>query len=206
MSWTSVMGLTLMLMGAAAAEARTALWLHIKVHDAGEGSRVSINLPLSVVEAARPLIPEEARTAGRLRVDDRDLSVEDLRRIWREVRRQPEGSYLTIDEPQGNVRVARSGGYLLIQAAGGTERPGRPGAPGEPGSDIGRRHHGREGEHVEVRIPEPVVDALLAGGGDRFDLAGAIAALAASGEGELVTVNGDHETVRMWVDAEAEGR
>jgi hypothetical protein len=209
MSWTSVMGLTLMLMGAAAAEARTALWLHIKVHDAGEGSRVNINLPLSVVEAATPLIPEEARTAGRLRVDDRDLSVADLRRIWREVRRQPEGTYVTVDEPQGMVRVARSGGYLLIQAAGGPDLPGRQDRqdrPGAPGSNDGRRHHGRPGEHVEVRIPAPVVDALLAGAGDRFDLAGAIAALAASGEGELVTVNGAHETVRMWVDADAEGR
>jgi hypothetical protein len=199
MSWTSVMGLTLMLMGAAAAEARTALWLHIKVHDSGEGSRVSINLPLSVVGAAAPLIPEEARTAGRLRVDDRDLSVEDLRRIWREVRRQPEGTYLTVDEPEGKVRVARSGGYLLIQAAGGAEA-------GRRGHDRHDLHDLRQGEHVEVRIPVPVVDALLAGGGDRFDLAGAIEALAATGEGELVTVNGDHETVRMWVDADAEGR
>lgn len=203
MSWTSVMGLTLMLMGAAAAEARTALWLHIKVHDSGEGSRVSINLPLSVVGAAAPLIPEDARTAGRLRVDDRDLSVEDLRRIWREVRRQPEGTYLTVDEPEGRVRVARSGGHLLIQAMGGPDRAGRRDSQG---AEHGRRLRTADGEHVEVRIPVPVVDALLAGGGDRFDLAGAIEALAATGEGELVTVNGDHETVRMWVDADAEGR
>src|SRR5258708_35397765 len=106
MRWTSVMGLTLMLMGAAAAEAKTALWLHIKVHD-GDGSRVSINLPLSVVEAAMPLIPDEARVAGRIRIADRDLSVQDLRRLWRARQREPEASFVPLDEPPRQVRVAR---------------------------------------------------------------------------------------------------
>jgi hypothetical protein len=191
MSWTSVMGLTLMLMGAAAAEAKTALWLHIKVHD-GDGSRVSINLPLSVVEAAMPLVPDEARVAGRIRIADRDLSVQDLRRLWRAVQREPEASFVTIDESSGKVRVARSGGYLLIQAADGADREGRP-----------RRH---QGERVEVRMPVAVVDALLSSADDHLNLAAAIEALARSGEGELVTVNGDNDTVRMWVDGAAEGR
>jgi hypothetical protein len=191
MIWNGVMGIALVLMGAAAAEAKTDLWLHIKVHDGNEDSRVTLNLPLSVVEAATPLIPEEARTAGRLRVDDHDLSVQDLRRIWREVQRQPDATFVTVDEPDGKVRVALSGGYLVIRAA-------------DHRTAIGNGRHDRE--RVEVRIPVPVVDALLQGGGDRFDLAAAIAALARTGEGELVTVNGDHETVRMWVDGAAESR
>jgi hypothetical protein len=191
MSWTTVVGMALMMMGAAAAEAKTDLWLHIKVRDAGDGSRVSVNLPLSVVEAAAPLIPEEARAAGKVRIDDRDLSIADLRRLWREVQRAPEATFLTIDESCGKVRVARSGAYLLIKAVDGT---GRDGA---------RRHHG---ERVEVRIPVAVVDALLSGGDDRLNLAGAVEALARTGEGELVTVNGDNETVRLWVDSASEGR
>jgi hypothetical protein len=192
------MGIALLLMGAAAAEAKTDLWLHIKVHDGNDDSRVSINLPLSVVQAATPLIPEDVRTAGQLRVDGHDLSVQDLRRIWREVQRQPDAAYVTVDEGHARVRVARSGGYLLIRAADreGPESGGRD-------RDSGRGHGG---QHVEVRIPVPVVDALLQGTGDRFDLAAAVAALARTGEGELVTVNGGHETVRMWVDGDAEGR
>jgi hypothetical protein len=193
MTWNSVMGIALLLMGAAAAEAKTDLWLHIKVHDGNDDSRVSINLPLSVVQAATPLIPEEARTAGQLRIDGRDLSVQDLRRIWREVQRQPDAAYVTIDEGHAKVRVARSGGYLLIRAA---DR--------DDSDESGR--HSEKGKHVVVRIPAPVVDALLQGGGDRFDLAAAVAALARTGEGELVTVNGGHETVRMWVDGNSEGR
>jgi hypothetical protein len=193
MTLNSVMGLALLLMGAAAAEAKTDLWLHIKVRDGHDDSRVSINLPLSVVEAATPLIPEEARTAGQLRVDGHDLSVQDLRRIWREVQRQPDAAYVTVDEGHTRVRVARSGGYLLIRAA-------------DRDPENGRHDRGHAGEHVEVHIPVPVVDALLQGAGDRFDLAAAVAALARTGEGELVTVNGGHETVRMWVDGDAEGR
>ncbi len=194
MTWNSVMGIALLLMGAAAAEAKTDLWLHIKVHDGNDDSRVSINLPLSVVQAATPLIPEDVRTAGQLRVDGHDLSVQDLRRIWREVQRQPDAAYVTVDEGHTRMRVARSGGYLLIRAAD------------RDGSEGGGRDRGHGGNHVEVRIPVPVVDALLQGAGDRFDLAAAVAALARTGEGELVTVNGGHETVRMWVDGDAEGR
>jgi len=198
MTWNSVMGIALLLMGAAAAEAKTDLWLHIKVHDGNDDSRVSINLPLSVVQAATPLIPEDVRTAGQLRVDGHDLSVQDLRRIWREVQRQPDAAYVTVDEGHARVRVARSGGYLLIRAA---DREGPEGSGRD--RDSGRGHGG---QHVEVRIPVPVVDALLQGAGDRFDLAAAVAALARTGEGELVTVNGAHETVRMWVDGDAAGR
>lgn len=194
MTWNSVMGIALLLMGAAAAEAKTDLWLHIKVHDGNDDSRVSINLPLSVVQAATPLIPEEARTAGQLRIDGRDLSVQDLRRIWREVQRQPDAAYVTVDEGHTKVRVARSGGYLLIRAADRNDS-----------EDSGSRHS-EDAKHVVVRIPVPVVDALLQGGGDRFDLAAAVAALARTGEGELVTVNGGRETVRMWVDGASEGR
>jgi hypothetical protein len=185
MSWKTVLGATLMILGTAVAEAKSDLWLHIKVRDGEDGGRVNINLPLSVVEAATPMIPEEARHAGRLRIDDQDLSVADLRRIWREVQRHPDATFVTVDDSNGHVRVAQSGGYLLIAAA-----------------DQGRRH----GEHVEVRIPAAVVDALLSGAGDRFDLAAALAALVKTGAGELVTVDGNHETVRMWVDSDAGSR
>lgn len=186
MSWKTVMGVTLLVLGAAVAGAETNLWLHIKVREGDDGSRVNINLPLSVVEAAAPMIPDEARHASRLRVDDHDLTVADLRRIWREVQRQPDATFITVDDASGHVRVARSGRYLLISS--------------------NEQHGSRHGDQVEVRIPAAVVDALLSGNDDRFDLHAALAALAKAGEGDLVTVNGTRETVRMWVDGDAEGR
>src|SRR5688572_13917357 len=53
----------------AASRSTDDLWLHVKVHDSNEDSRVTINLPLSVVEKAGPMIPREARTSGRIRFD-----------------------------------------------------------------------------------------------------------------------------------------
>jgi hypothetical protein len=177
------MGVALILLGTAvAAEASSDLWLHVKVRESGgDGGRVSISLPLSVVEAVAPLLPAEARTAARLRVGDQDLSVADLRRIWRQMRSAPEATFITVDDASGHVRVARQGATLVIRAA----------------------DTGPHGDRVEVRIPAAVVDALLAGNEQSLDLAGAITALARSGQGELVTVNGDNDTVRMWVDSDA---
>jgi hypothetical protein len=195
MIWKSVMGVvgwTLMVVGAAAAEATTDLWLHIRVHDAGEGSKVSINLPLAVVEAAAPLIPSDASGGGaRLRVEDQDLSVADLRRIWRQVQSQPDATFITVDDANGKLRVAWSGGFLLIRAADGASGGGKA------------KPHG---DRVEMRIPATVIDALLSGNGDSLDMGAAIRALARSGSGDLVTVNGDNETVHLWVDGNADAR
>jgi hypothetical protein len=193
-----VVGWMLMVVGAAAAETTTDLWLHIRVHDAGEGSKVSINLPLAVVEAAAPLIPEEARGGGaRLRVENQDLSVADLRRIWRQVQKQPDTTFITVDDANGKLRVARSGGFLLIRAADAGNAANSAAA-----GDRTKAH----GDKVEMRIPASVIDALLAGDGDSFDMGAAIRALAKSGSGELVTVNGDNETVHLWVDANADSK
>jgi hypothetical protein len=189
MNGRRVLGLALLAIGTAAAQASATsdLWLHIRVRDGEEGSKVSLTLPLSVVEAATPLIPDRARSCSHIRIDDRDLSVADMRKIWSELRRHPDADYVTVDgghQGNGNVRVARRGGYLVMRT----------------------RDTDRGGEQVEIKIPVAVVDALLSGGGDRFNVAAAIEALVRQGEGELVTVNGDNETVRMWVDRESESR
>ncbi len=59
---------------------------------------------------------------------------------------------------------------------------------------------------VDVKVPQAVVEALLSGEGDEIDLAAAIRALAARGEGELVTVDNKDAKVRVWVDQLAEAR
>jgi hypothetical protein len=185
MSLKTAMGIALMLLASAAAEAKDGLWLHIKVHDGSDGSRVNISLPLALVELAAPALPAEATTGARLRVGDQDLSVADLRRVWQQVRSGPDATFIAVDQAHSHLRVARRGTTLVIHAV-----------------DDG---HG-QGDHVEMRIPGAVVDALLAGNGQQLDLAGAIAALARAGEGELVTANADNDTVRLWVDSDSDGR
>lgn len=186
MNTKKIFGMTLLAaaMTASQALAGTAdLWLHVKVHE-GADSRVTINLPLSVVQKTGAFIPKDSTRSGKVRFDDEELSVAEMREIWSELQRKPDATFITVDDVESKVRVAKKGGYLHIQAS---ERRGPR-------------------EDVEIKIPVRVVNALLSGNGEEFDIAAAIDALADEGEGELVTVNGDNETVRIWIDAVSEAR
>ena len=166
------------------------LWLHVKVHEAKDDSHVTVNLPLSMVEKASSLIPADARHSGKvakIKVNGKEMDVAELRQLWDEVQKRPDATYVTVDEKDSKVRIAKRGSYLYINAQDRT---------------------GHKGGHqdVEVKIPVEVVDALLSGKDDEMNVGAAIQALARRGEGELVTVNGDEETVRIWVDAASETR
>lgn len=162
------------------------LWLHVKVHDSNEDSRVTINLPLSIIEKAGPMIPKEARTSGRIRFEDEDFTLAELREIWREVQRKPDATFVTVDDRDSKVRIAKRGSTLHVFAV-----------------DKGK---GRGKEEVEIKIPVAVINALLSGNGEELNIGAAVQALARQGAGELVTVTGDDETVRIWVDDISEAR
>ncbi|HBL29503.1 MAG TPA: hypothetical protein DD490_21935 [Acidobacteria bacterium] len=165
--------------GAFAAQNET-LWIHVHVKD-GKDSNVSINLPVSLVETMAGSISTKAGEDSQLRLNDEDISVADLRKMWNDVRRQPDATFITVDDTHSKVRVAKRGGDLIIRSQ-------------------------EKGENVEMKIPATVVDALLSAPGDQLDVAAGLRALVRHGEGELVTVNGTGETVRIWIDDSAESR
>ena len=176
-------------MGALQARAATAantddLWIHIRVLDAKDG-RVSINLPISVVEKMGNVMPSDAKGDSRLRFNDEDITVSELREIWGKLRKHRDANFITVDEADSKVRVGKVAGNLVIRAhetAGGRD------------------------EQVEMKIPGPVVDALLSSSGEQLNVGAALKALAREGEGEIVTVTGDGETVRIWIDANSESQ
>lgn len=169
----------------AAAADTDKLWVHIHVRDAKDGV-VSINLPVSVLDKMANVMPSDGKKGnGKLRFNDEEITVAELRGIWNEVRKQPDATFITVDELDSKVRVAKKGGYLLVRSHD--------------------RSHGRN-EEVEMKIPGTVVDALLSAPGEELDVTAALKALARHGEGELVTVTGEGETVRIWVDSSSEGR
>src|SRR6185295_4066739 len=128
-------------------------------------------------------ISDEARTSGRVRIHDRDYSVDELRRIWRQLEDGPDATYVTVNDQESKVRIAKRGNYLVMEA-----------------------NDRAQVEDVQARVPLSVMRALLSGHGDELDIAAAMEALAAEGAGELITVTGDDETVRIWVDAVSDGR
>src|SRR5262249_25415806 len=115
---------------------------------------------------------------GKVRVGDKDMDARELRRFWQAVKDSPDAEFVTVNAPDSKVRVAKSGGYLLIRA------------------DETKEH----GSRVDIKVPTQVIEALLSGGGDELDLKAGLEALARQGVGDLVTIEGDHDSVRMWVD------
>jgi len=97
---------------AVAREVARDLWLHINVHEA-DGGKVHVNLPISVVEKAAALLPDDARRSGRVRMGDHEMSAAQLRDLWRTVKNGPDATYVTVDEKDSKVRVAKSGRYML---------------------------------------------------------------------------------------------
>ena len=155
------------------------LWLHVKVEE-DDDTKVTVNLPMSVVGKALPMLPDEHFSAEHMHIDEMDMSIAEMRELWQEVQNTPDVTFVTVEEDDEKVRVWKEAGYLMVSVVE------------------------RDGENVEVRVPSRVVDALLSGEGDELNLVAALEALVDEGEGQLVTVTGDDENVRVWVDRIAE--
>ena len=174
-------GLALALAGSAYA---SDLWLHLNVHE-GDGGHVTLNFPLSTALGMASLVANDDHhpgRAGKVRVGDKDMDARELRRFWQAVKNSPDANFVTVDGPDGKVRIAKSGGYLVIHA------------------DDSKSHKSR----VDIKVPTSVVEALLSGGGDELNLQAGLEALSRQGEGELMTIDDEHDTVRMWVDHSSE--
>lgn len=164
--------------GSVAAQGPTA-WLHVRVEEAARKSRVSVNLPVSVVEAALQAAPEKIVSKGRVRLGHEgghDVQVADLRRAWTELKATGDAELVRVEEEDETVRIARAGGLVLIHV----DKP------------AGK-------ESVRVEVPVDVVDALLSGEGDELNIRAAFTLLQKR-RGDIVRVNDDDSTVRIWID------
>ena len=161
------------------------LWIHVKVDgNKTKEERVSINMPLSMVRNLSGMVSDGDLHQGRVRLHDHDFNVSELRRAWQEIEHGPDANFITVKDPDSDVKIAKRGDYLELRAV---DRNGKR-------------------EEVEARVPLPVVSALLSGDGDEINLDAALEELSRHGQGELLTVHSDDETVRIWIDHESEGR
>jgi hypothetical protein len=173
-------------------------WLHVRVVDDGKdgdkGETVRVNVPLALAEAILPAIKVDRLTNGKVRIDHHHKIEEiDLRAIYDAVRNSPDGEFVTVQSTRENVRVAKQGGYLLVNVTE-NERPARSTKEGEKVS-------ARAEKKVDVKVPISVVEALLSGGTNELDILAAVRALARHGDHELVSVRDGRQTVRVWVDS-----
>jgi hypothetical protein len=152
-------------------------WLHVRVEET-KGSKVSVNLPLSVIEVALKAAPEKmiGDDKFRLGLKGKDLKISDFRKIWEELKKTPDVDLVTAEERDEKVTVAKKGDLVLIRV---------------------EKASGHEEVHIEV--PSAVVDALFEGDGDNLNVRGALAQLQLR-RGDIVRVNDKDNTVRVWID------
>ena len=172
---------------AAMAAAQTGTpWLHVRVEEARKASKVRVNLPLTVVEAALKSMPEMIEEHGRLHLGKHhQLKMADLRRVWKELAAVGDAELVTVESEDENVKVMRKGDILQVFV----DKKARAGKDGK-----------EEGaEQVRVEVPVSLVDALLSSEGDEVNIQAAVAELQKR-RGDIVRVQDDDSHVRVWID------
>ena len=176
---------------AAGAVAQTGTpWIHVRVEEAKKQSKVHVNLPLSVVEAALKAAPEIVEKEGKLHIGGHhDLSLADMRRVWKELAAAGDAEIVNVESPDENVKVMRKGSVVQVLV----DNKPQAGAAAEAGKAP------KKAEQVRVEVPVSVVDALLSGEGETVNIKAAIAEIQKL-RGDIVQVHDEDTTVRIWVD------
>jgi len=99
-----------------------------------------------------------------------------MRKIWAELKKAGNAEFVTVEQKNETVRVAKDGNYVVVKV---TENK-KP--------------------KVDMRMPVSVVDALLAGTGEELDIKAALIAMQKQGVGDILTVNDRETQVRIWID------
>jgi hypothetical protein len=184
-------------------------WLHVRVVSAdNQGETVSVNIPLEVAEKILPTINKKQLHGGKVTIDKLDSDGVDVRALLEAVRTSKDGEFVTVNSKDGDVRVAKQNGYMLVHV---TDSSGK--------HHVRMHHHDHDGSdantdekdsavakdakptHVEVKIPLSVVDALFSAGKDELDLVAGLKMLSVQGDQELVSVKDEDNTVRVWIDS-----
>ena len=156
-------------------------WLHVRVTNPSRNEEsVRVNVPLELAEKVLPTINKNRLHSGRVKFDDIDCHGIDLRALVDAVRTSKDGEFVTVQNKDSDVRVAKRNGTLFVH--------------------VFEKNKPRRSE-VEVKVPMKVVDALFSGDKDELNLVAGLRALSAQGDTELVSVKDDENTVRVWLDS-----
>ncbi len=173
----ALMGPALLLTGALAAEAPS--WLHVQVTETGKKeSKVSVNLPLAMLDIAFDMAPDEQIKGGRVKLGTGEVKLADLRRMWAELKKAGDTEFVTVEEKDETVRVERKGSRVLVRVSDKAAATPK----------------------VVVDVPMGVVDALLSGEGESLDLKAALGELKRTASGDVINVNDGDSRVRVWID------
>jgi hypothetical protein len=156
-------------------------WLHVRVSNPGNNEEtVRVNVPLELAEKVLPTINKNRLHSGRVRFDDIDCHGVDIRALVDAVRSSKDGEFVTVQNKESDVRVAKHNGMLLVH--------------------VFEKNQPKKSQ-VEVKVPMKVVDALFSGEKDELNLVAGLHALSSQGDTELVSVKDQENVIRVWLDS-----
>lgn len=172
-------------------------WIHVRVESKDrDGDTVRVNVPIELAEKVLPAINKNNLHNGKVHIDSAHMDDVDLRTLLDAIRTSKDGEYVTVQDKDNDVRVAKSSGYMIVHITDKKEDL-VSNAKGTANSK-GKGHHESK---VEVKVPMKVVDALFSAGKDELDVVAALRALSSFGDTELVSVMDSENTVRIWIDS-----
>jgi hypothetical protein len=156
-------------------------YLHVRVSNPSQHEQVRINVPLAFAEKVIPAISSGQLRNGKVHVGHLSADSANLKVILDALKTAPEGEFVTVQENDSDVRVAKEHGQLIVHVV-------------NKGS--------KDKENVDVTIPWDVALALSSDtDGDQINVEAAIKALESAGDVTLVSVISREETVRVWIDS-----
>lgn len=176
---TTLSALALLFAATAALATPPEHYLHVKVDGVNTKELVRVNIPLSLAEKVIPAINHGQLHDGKVQIGNFQADGVDIRAIMEAVKSAPDGEFVTVQEPDSNVRVAKEHGQLVVHVI-----------------------DKNDGQKVDVTIPWEVAQALASATNQRqINIEAAIEALDRAGDTTLVTVSDHDETVRVWIDS-----
>jgi hypothetical protein len=151
-------------------------WLNVHVTEAEEGANVEIHLPLQLVLAVINSVDVDNFHAGKVDLEISDADI-DWPQLLAAVKDSPDGEFVKVDADDARVRVSKSAGTLYVHV-----------------------EEKDDNAIVDVSLPMALIDGLDIDENNQIDIAALLSTFDHLPNGDLVTVNSDEATVRVWVE------
>jgi hypothetical protein len=163
-------------------------WLHVTVTPKDDkGERVRVNVPFSLARGVLASIQQGRLNHGIVHIENAHMNDVDIRSLLKAIKSAQDAEFVTVEGKDCTVHVQKQKGMLLIHVV-----------------DNSSSHHARSDspshQNVDVRVPLEVADALFSGAPDELNVGAALDLLSRHGDMELVSVQDEENTVRIWMD------
>jgi hypothetical protein len=152
-------------------------WLNVNVLDKSDGTKVEVHLPIQLVVAVLNSVDAENFHGGKVQLDLEDADI-DWPQLLAAVKGAPDGEFVKVEAPDAKVQVSKRAGTLYVNVVETAE----------------------DHATVNVTLPMAMIDALKFDDANQIDMAALLTGLDQLPDGDLVTVEADDATVRVWVE------